>query len=172
MEMAGYRFSVRPADVDETLEQGVSPMEAVVYLAEIKSKAIPLSKGDVLITSDTVVSLDGEILGKPVDEKEAKNSLKGLSGRAHEVYTGVCIRSSEEIRTFFTCTRVFFYPLEEEEIADYISTGEPWDKAGGYGIQGRGALFVEKVEGDYYSVVGLPIARLVRELREMNVFPG
>lgn len=127
----------------------------------------------LVIGADTIVALDGQILGKPTSVKDAANMLGRLSGRQHQVYTGVTLyhHSQGQTRrhTFHECTQVRFYPMTEEEISWYISTGEPMDKAGAYGIQGRGSRFVEAIEGDYSNVVGLPVARLYQELKTMQI---
>ncbi|CDQ24531.1 Maf family protein [Halobacillus karajensis] len=169
LHLAGYDFEVRPSRAEEIMEKTLSPDEAVLYLARFKAEAISLKENEVLLTSDTVVVQDNEILGKPADLQEARNHLKRLSGRTHQVYTGVCISTVEEQKEFFVLTDVTFFPLTDDEIDDYIETGEVWDKAGSYGIQGKGALFVEKIHGDYYSVVGLPLARVVRELKTFGI---
>jgi septum formation protein len=125
--------------------------------------------GDTLVIgADTVVALDDVILGKPKDAEDAFKMLKALSGREHEVYTGVSIISLDNRidESFVSCTKVRFYPLTDDEIREYISTGEPFDKAGAYGIQGKGGLLVEGISGDYNNVVGLPIAELVRRIKK------
>lgn len=170
LELAGYEFSVRPSEAAEHIKEGMSPEEAVIHLSKVKAEAVLITDEEVLLTSDTVVAQGGEILGKPQGIGEAKSYLKKLSGGSHEVYTGVCIRTSEKTQTFFVSTEVTFFPLSDEEIDAYIETGEVWDKAGAYGIQGRGALFVKEIKGDYYSVVGLPISRVVRELKPMGIY--
>lgn len=127
----------------------------------------------LVIGADTLVSVDGQILGKPADAKNAAEMLRRLSGRRHQVYTGVTLyhhsRGRTRRHTFHECTQVQFYPMTEEEISWYISTGEPMDKAGGYGIQGLGSRFVKAIEGDYSNVVGLPVARLYQELKTMGI---
>ncbi|SFJ16230.1 septum formation protein [Halobacillus dabanensis] len=170
LDLAGYTFEVRPSSAEEIIEEGMSPEGAVLHLSRLKAEAVTITADEVLLTSDTVVVLDGKILGKPEDVPEAKDYLSRLSGQVHQVYTGVCIRTEEESQTFYVTTDVHFYPLKEKEIETYIQTGEVWDKAGAYGIQGRGALFVEKIHGDYYSVVGLPISRLSRELSQWGIY--
>lgn len=124
---------------------------------------------DRVIAADTVVALGKRIYGKPQSSEEAFEMLSALSGKTHQVFTGVCIYTKSGDRNAF-CTRtdVTFFPLSESEIQTYIATGEPMDKAGAYGIQGKGSLFVEKIDGDYYNVVGLPISRLVRELHSFK----
>ena len=147
-------FSVKSAEADETLPSGIEPENAVLYLSKLK--ALPLKNDrDVIIGADTVVALDGRILGKPSDDGEAFEMLRRLSGRAHSV---------------FTETKVRFYDLSESEIKNYIKTGECRDKAGAYGIQGFGSLLVKGIEGDYFNVVGLPVAELYRELCKLRDF--
>lgn len=164
LKNAGFDFEIKTSEADETLPDGISPEEAVLYLAKIKNEVIEADKNTTVISADTIVVCDGKILGKPKDETDAFNMLKTLSGREHFVYTGVCLRKGEKKTVFFEKTAVYFYELSDSEITDYIATGEPTDKAGAYGIQGKGAVLVRKIDGDYFNVVGLPIARLVREL--------
>lgn len=180
--MSELGFSARPVapDIDESMQAGESPEQLVERLAHAKAHAILdrgiASAGEPIIAADTVVALDGEVLGKPADEDDARRMLRMLSGRTHRVSTGVCIvvaskqpEIAAEERSFVETTKVRFYPLSEEEIASYVATGEPADKAGAYGIQGTGRLLVEGIEGDYFNVVGLPVARLWRELRDMGI---
>ncbi|MGV2622247.1 UNVERIFIED_CONTAM: Maf family protein [Halobacillus marinus] len=169
LELAGYDFSIRTSEVDESLEPGMRPEEAVVYLAEKKGEALERKHGEVLLTADTVVADQGEILGKPRNEEEARRYLRQLSGGTHQVYTGVCLRGEDGCRSFFISTSVTFLKLSPEDVEWYIRTGEWLDKAGGYGIQGKGSLLVEKLEGDFYNVVGLPIARVVRALEQLGI---
>ena len=158
-------FIIKSADVDETLPKNIPPDEAVLYLSEIK--AIPFRNNrDVVIGADTVVAVDGKILGKPHDDKDAVSMLKLLSGREHSVYTGVTLISPNGEKSFFKETKVKFYKLSDEEINHYIKTGECSDKAGAYGIQGFGSLLVEGINGDYFNVVGLPVSALYRELQD------
>lgn len=157
-------FKAVSSDVDESLPQGIAPYDAVLYLSKIKAEPFRNS-GDIVIGADTVVALDGCILGKPKDDADAVKMLKKLSGREHSVYTGVTILSGNDEKSFFVETRVKFYPLSDEDINAYIETHEPVDKAGAYGIQGYGSLFVEKIDGDYFNVVGLPVSRLNNELK-------
>lgn len=161
-------FEVKSADTDETLPEGISAFEAVKYLSRIKAEPFK-NDTDTVIGADTVVETDGEILGKPGGEKDAVNMLKKLSGKWHSVFTGVTVITPDNESTFCVRTRVKFLKLSEKEIADYVGTGEPLDKAGAYGIQGKGALLVEKIDGDYYNVVGLPISALNRCLRDFGV---
>lgn len=162
-------FMIRTSDADETLPQGIAPHEAAACLAERKAAAVAAAYTDALVIGcDTTVILDGKILGKPLDAADAKSMLQTLSGRTHEVVTGVALICEGAVRTFSETTRVTFYPLSDAEIDAYLATDEPFDKAGSYGIQGKGALFVQGIEGDYYNVVGLPIAALSRQLKEMR----
>ena len=167
LSLIADRFNVIPANGEEYIPAGTSPRDAVVLLSQQKAREIySLYSGETVIAADTVVSIDGVILGKPHSEKEAADMLRQLSGREHYVYTGVCvIYPNGEICSFAEETRVEFFPLSEQEIADYVATGDPMDKAGAYGIQGRGALLVKGIKGDYYNVMGLPVGRLYRELR-------
>ena len=167
LQTAGIDFTVRVSDAAEYIAPGTPPQEAVQSLARQKAEAVAAQcPSDTVIGADTVVTLDGVILGKPRDAADAARMLHLLSGRTHEVYTGVCLCRAGYAETFFACTRVTFYPLTDEEIDDYIATGEPMDKAGAYGIQGLGCTLVRGIEGDYCIVVGLPVASLVRLLRE------
>lgn len=160
-------FAVKSADVDETLPQGISPDKAVEYLSKIKAEPFK-NENDIAIGADTVVALDGKILGKPRDDADAFATLKMLSGREHSVFTGVSVIKGENIETFSVQTKVKMFELTDEEIEEYIATDEPFDKAGSYGIQGKGSLLVEKIDGDYFNVVGLPISRLNRVLKLFN----
>ena len=124
-------------------------------------------KDDIIIGADTVVVCDGKALGKHQDKEQAADMLRMLSGKTHSVYTGVCLLRNGESECFCSKTDVTFYQLDESTIDWYVNTNEPMDKAGAYGIQGKGALLVEKIDGDYYNVVGLPIAKLNRKLKEL-----
>lgn len=156
-------FEIKSADVDETLPEGISPQEAVEYLSKIKAE--PFNNGiDTIIGADTVVAVDSKILGKPADRQQAVEMLKGLSGKYHSVFTGVTVIKPEQSVTFSVETKVKFFDLTDDEIYSYIATGECDDKAGAYGIQGKGSLLVEKIDGDYFNVVGLPISKLNKYL--------
>ena len=158
-------FEVVVSPVDEILPEGTLPEQAPVYLSRLKARAVAAEHPDrLVIGADTVVILDGKVLGKPRDEDDARRMLKLLSGRVHTVITGCCLISGGRERSFSQSTRVEFYELSDREIDEYIATGEPMDKAGSYGIQGRGMLFVKGIEGDYFNVMGLPVAMLSREL--------
>lgn len=156
-------FEIESADVDETLPEGISPQDAVEYLSRIKAEPFD-NRADIVIGADTVVAVDGRILGKPSDRLQAAEMLRSLSGRYHSVFTGVTIIKPEKTVTFSVETRVKFFDLSEAEINNYTATGECDDKAGAYGIQGKGSLFVEKIDGDYFNVVGLPISKLNKYL--------
>lgn len=156
-------FVIQTADTDETLPDGITPAKAVEYLSAIKAE--PFNNGvDTVIGADTVVAIDNTILGKPKNRTDAFNMMKMLSGKYHSVFTGVTVIKPDGVSTFSVETRVKFFDLTDGEINSYIDTDEPYDKAGGYGIQGKGSLLVEKIEGDYFNVVGLPISRLKRVL--------
>lgn len=161
--------SVKPAECDETLPENIGARQAVEYLSQIKNKASEkLCDGDELIISaDTVVAVNDEILGKPSDKADARRMLELLSGQVHQVYTGVTLSYKGNHHTFSEKTDVEFYPLSTEEIEEYINSKEPYDKAGAYGIQGKAGLLVKGINGDYYNVVGLPVARLKREIIEL-----
>lgn len=171
LKAAGYDFKVFVSEADESISENFSPGDAVLELAQRKTKwVLQRSCGDsVVLGSDTVVSIDGYILGKPKDEIEAKRMLTLLSGREHFVYTGVCIASKNKTVSFYSRTAVEFYPLSEKEIQAYINTKEPFDKAGAYGIQAFGSVLVKKINGDYFTVVGLPIAECARQLANFGI---
>ncbi len=166
LALAGLEFEIKPSDADETVPEGLTPRETVEYLSNIKAQA--LKNGiDTVIGSDTVVSIDAEILGKPTSKENAKEILKKLSGRTHSVFTGVTIIQKNTVETFSVETKVEFYKLSDEEIDNYLEFDEYKDKAGAYGIQGKGALFVKGIIGDYSNVVGLPIGEVVRRLNKI-----
>lgn len=158
--------SVSP-DVDETVPAQVEILKRPQFLAVKKAMHVcgELSEKAVVIGCDTGVFIDDEMLGKPKDEEEAFSMLKKLQGKDHLVVTGCCITDGTHKREFSVTSRVFFYPLSDEDIKDYIATGEPMDKAGAYGIQGKGSLLIEKIQGDYFNIVGLPLSALTRELK-------
>lgn len=167
MELAGYDFEVICADIVEVVPEEAMPQEAVMSLALQKAQAVAAEhKEAVVIGSDTVVALDGKILGKPHSEQEACEMLRSLSGRTHKVFTGVAIVCGGKVKNFFDETDVEFYSLGDDEIKKYVETGEPTDKAGAYGIQGKGSVLVKRINGDFFSVMGLPIAKLYREMSD------
>ena len=161
----GLAFDVRPPDVDDTLRAGESGVVAARRLAEEKAAAVEAGAGDLVLAADTIVVLDGELLGKPQDEAEAAAMLARLGGRDHTVVTGMALRRGEHVHSAAASTAVTFRGLDEEEIAAYVATGEPLDKAGAYGIQGFGSALVEHIEGDFFNVMGLPVPTFLDLLR-------
>ena len=167
LAQAGFEFEVVTSDVDEVIDPSLTPDKLVMSLARQKAQAVAQNRADcAVIGSDTVVVLDGKVLGKPRDEADAVRMLESLSGRKHEVYTGVCIAFAGETHCFFERTSVNFCELDGEQIKAYVATGEPMDKAGAYGIQGKGCVLVEGIEGDYFNVVGFPVSRFCREYKK------
>ena len=167
----GVSFEVIPAAGEEAAA-GLPPEALVRRLAEAKAAEVCSRVGDpdaVIVAADTVVELDGEILGKPGTPERAAAMLRTLSGRVHRVWSGVCVRRGGARSSAAECTQVHFRPLAEAEIAAYVATGEPLDKAGAYGYQGLASLFVERIEGDYFNVVGLPLCRLGEMLAAFGV---
>lgn len=172
LERMGIReFTVISPAADESLEDGAPPAEQVERLSRRKADAVAAQADPdaLIIAADTVVALEGTILGKPADEEEAFRMLSALSGVRHQVYTGVTVARGGRTLTRHEVTSVDFRSLEPEEVELYIATGECMDKAGAYGIQGYGALLVEGINGDYYNVVGLPVACLAQMLKEFGV---
>ncbi|MCM1578669.1 MAG: Maf family protein [Ruminococcus sp.] len=166
-------FEVRPTDTDETVPGNISPEETAEFLAVKKAKAAEEKYPyDDIIAADTVVILDNEIMGKPRDINHARQMLRKLSGRTHKVITGVCVCSRGRSVSFSETTEVTFYELTDSEIENYVQSGDPMDKAGAYGIQSAGALLVKGIKGDYFNVVGLPVAKLHRVLEKMAVITG
>ena len=160
-------FTIRVADIDETMDPHKPPFDEVARVSRLKALAVTREPEDLVIAADTIVVCNGQVLGKPADEADARRMLKLLSGRDHQVMTGMCVlRGSREV----ICTEVtdiHFRPLTDREIDRYIATKEPMDKAGSYGIQGGAALFAEKMAGDYYNVMGLPVCRLGQILKDL-----
>lgn len=169
MREVGFDVRVIPADIDETARPDEGPFELVERLARAKAEAVAAAHAasdETVIAADTIVALDGKLLGKPADEADARRMLRALSGKTHQVATGVRIARGERIDSFVDITDVAFYELSDTEIDAYVATGEPMDKAGAYGIQGKhGRMLVERIDGDFYNVVGLPIAKVVRALK-------
>jgi septum formation protein len=169
LRSAGIAFDVRPVDVDERFRAGERPEQAVARLAEAKARVCSSDHPDeVILGADTTVVVKGQALGKPVDQADAARMLRLLSGRTHEVLTGVCLSWQGRQRVDVASTRVQVAGLSEEDVAWYVSTGEPLDKAGGYAIQGLASRFIERIEGSYPNVVGLPVARVYALLRELG----
>lgn len=163
-------FTVRPADIAETVEEGLSPDRVVLSLSRQKADAVAAGLPDELvIAADTIVVYDGAILGKPHSAEEAAAMLRMLSGHVHRVYTGFTLRRGDQTESGCEETEVSFRELTDAEIAAYVATGEPMDKAGAYGIQGYGALLVRGIRGDYFNVMGLPVCRLGLALRNFGI---
>lgn len=172
MEMLGARdLKILPARGEEVMQDDAGPAETVERLSRAKALevATKCSQSDVIIAADTIVWLHGRLLGKPADREEAARMLRELSGNSHEVYTGVTIVRGDTVTSEHEVTRVLFRTLTEEEISSYIATGEPMDKAGAYGAQGIGALFIERIDGDFFNVIGLPVCRLGEMLKKQGV---
>ena len=174
LKNAGYLFSVRPAQIEERLDPALLPGQAVAELAAQKAAcaARHAAEEELILAADTIVVRDSAILGKPKDEAQAFAMLRSLAGREHTVYTGVCVALPGENgkKEAFSCaTAVRFYSLSDDEIRSYIATGEPMDKAGAYGIQGKCAIYIDKISGDYNNVVGLPVAAIYRELKKLGI---
>ena len=164
-------FDIRVPETEETYPGGLTPREIVEYISREKADAAAKLCGEdeIIITADTMVFLDDQRLGKPVDEADALRMLTGLQGRHHTVCTGVTVRQGSRSITESESTEVYFRPAAEPELRGYIATGEPMDKAGAYGIQGKGALLVEKINGDFFNVMGLPVLRLSQMLKKFGV---
>ncbi len=169
LDRMGLSFAVRVSDADETPPEGASPEGAALAIARRKAETVEHTPDDVVIGADTtVLTPEGMVFGKPRDRGEAIRMLEGLSGRTHTVITGVAVLRGGRALERAVCTRVRFRTLTDAEIAAYLATGEPYDKAGAYGIQGHAAWFVESVDGDFYNVVGLPLAPLGEMLAEIG----
>jgi len=160
-------FEIRVADIDETMDFTKPPFDEVARVSGLKAAATPRTASDVVVAADTIVVCEGRVLGKPHSEAEAASMLRLLSGRDHQVMTGVTVICGENVQTFTEVTDIHFRELSDREINAYVATGEPMDKAGAYGIQGGAALFCTHMVGDYYNVMGLPVCRLGLALREM-----
>jgi septum formation protein len=169
---AGIPFVVRPAGVNEERIGEEDPGEHVRRLAQAKAQSVACAVDEIVLGADTVVVIDGDVLGKPADPEHAAWMLRQLSGRVHEVVTGICLRTSNRLIIDKETTRVRFVRLPEEEIAAYVASGEPMDKAGAYAIQGLASRFVDRIEGCYCNVVGLPVALVWRHLQELAAFPA
>lgn len=164
-------FDIRVPEADETYPVGLTPQQIVEYISRVKANAAAAlcTDEEIVITADTMVFLDDQRLGKPADEADALRMLTALQGRHHAVCTGVTVRQGSHILTESETTEVYFRPASEAELLAYIATGEPMDKAGSYGIQEKGALLVEKIHGDFFNVMGLPVLRLSRMLAQFGV---
>ena len=160
LELFGLPFVVRVADIDETMDPSQPPCEEVARVSRRKALAVSRQEDDIVIAADTIVVCEDKVLGKPRTPEEAEQMLALLSGRDHQVMTGLTVLRGAQIQSVTEITDIHFRPLSKKEIAAYVATGEPMDKAGAYGIQGGAALFAEKMVGDYYNVMGLPVCKL------------
>lgn len=168
LEQAGLDFEVVVSGVDETVPPDYTPAQTVEALAQRKGQAVQALRPEApIIAADSVVSIDGLILGKPKDDEAAKATLRRLSGRTHELITGVCLLINGQMDLFHQVTQVTFYPLTEEEIAEYVALGESRGRAGAYGIEGIGVVLVQSIQGDYPNIVGLPVAETIRRLHKL-----
>jgi septum formation protein len=165
LEILGLEFDVRSPDLEEIVHPGEAPADAVRRLAEEKASSLDIQDEDLILAADTVVVLDGEILGKPADSAAAVDMLMRLTGRSHDVLTGIALRRPEGIESAVARTDVTFRAFDRPECEAYVATGEPLDKAGSYGIQGFGAALVDRIEGDYFNVMGLPVPTFLGLLR-------
>jgi septum formation protein len=162
---AGIEFTVRVADIDETPRAQEPARDYVVRVAEEKARAINAADDEIILAADTTVVLAGEILGKPDNPADAARMLQVLSGKRHEVMTGICLKAGSHVTCDCASTAVWFNPLSQHEIDEYVASGEPMDKAGAYGIQGLASKFIERIDGSYSNVVGLPVALVYRHLK-------
>ena len=170
LDTLGFEYRCVPADTDETPEEGMSPADTVMLFSERKAFAVmdEAEYGDIVLGMDTMVCIDGKLLGKPKDEEDAFRMLKMLSGRKHNVITGYTVICGNKWESGCVSTDVYFRPLTDSEIRWYISTKEPMDKAGAYGIQGKGSLFVESVDGDFFSVIGFPVCTVFKVVKKLK----
>ena len=164
-------FDIRVPEVEESFPEGLTPQQVVEHISREKAEAAAklCTADEIVITADTMVFLDHERLGKPHNEADALRMLTALQGRHHTVCTGVTVRRGDQVITESETTHVYFRSATKEELLAYIATGEPMDKAGSYGVQGKGALLVEKLDGDFFNVMGLPVLRLSRMLERFGV---
>ena len=170
LSMLGLDFTIITADIDETMDEALSVEDAVAEVCRKKAEAVGVQNpGQLIVAADTVVVLENRVLGKPRTEEEARDMLRSLSGRHHTVMTAFCLWKDGRADTHVEKTHVHFRDLSDEEIAAYVATGSPMDKAGAYGIQDQAAIFVEAMDGDYYNVMGLPLCSLVKVLRQNGV---
>lgn len=167
----GLPFRVLVSDADETVDPTLPPAEQVALISRRKAEAAAQAAGPdaLVIAADTMVALGGRVMGKPHSPGEAAEMLSELQGKTHQVYTGLTLRQGERTESRVECTAVTFRPMTSAEVEGYVATGEPMDKAGAYGIQGLGGVFVEGIQGDYFNVMGLPICRLGTLLKTFGV---
>lgn len=171
LKLLGLEFTVHTADIDEHMDPSLPPEQEVARVSAEKARAVAkdCAEADIIISADTIVVIDGQILGKPKSEADAIRMLNLLSGRRHEVMTGLTVLSGGQSQTRVVRTGIEFRRLTDREIDAYVATGEPMDKAGAYGIQGRASIFVSHLDGDYFCVMGLPVCTLTQMLRERGV---
>ena len=167
LSLFGIPFVIRAADIDETMDAHKAPYDEVARVSRLKAQVTSRAEDDIVIAADTIVVCQGNVLGKPKTEAEAVEMLSLLSGRDHQVMTGCTVLRGEKQVTFTEVTDIHFRTLSKKEIEKYVASGEPMDKAGAYGIQGGAALFCERLVGDYYNVMGLPVCRLGVTLRQI-----
>ena len=167
LALFGIPFTIRVADIDETMDPNLAPADEVARVSRCKAMAVEAGADDVVIAADTIVVCEGKVLGKPRDKAHAVAMLTLLSGRDHQVMTGCTLRSGDHCETFTEITNIHFRDLTPGEIQRYVDSGEPMDKAGSYGIQGGAALFCTHMVGDYYNVMGLPVCRLYQALNTL-----
>ena len=167
--LMGHPFIIRVADIDESMDKTLAPYDEVARVSRLKALAVERQEDDIVVAADTIVVVEGTVLGKPRDEEDAFRMLRSLSGRDHQVMTGMTVVRGEEAVTVTEVTDIHFRELSDTEIRAYIATGEPMDKAGAYGIQGGAALFATHLDGDYYNVMGLPVCRLSMILRSFGL---
>ena len=169
LQQIGLDFTVRVTDTDETMDLALPPQDEVARVSAAKAAAVACDPEDVVIAADTIVVVDGKILGKPTSSGNAVEMLRLLSGRAHRVMTGLTVRKGDRVISHTEITELHFRKLSDAEISAYVATGDPLDKAGAYGIQGMAGAFVEGICGDYFNVMGLPICALTLLLRQFGV---
>jgi septum formation protein len=169
LERAGIAFTVRTADIDESVQPGEAPQQYVRRLATRKAMAVPRQEDECVLAADTTVVLGSEILGKPADAADAVRMLTALAGRSHEVITGICLRYRQDLFIDASVTTVHFAPMTPAQIDAYVATGEPMDKAGAYGIQGLASRYIPSIEGCYFNVVGLPVSLVCRYLAKLKL---
>ena len=170
LSMLGLTFEIITADIDETMDPGLSVEDAVADVCRRKAQAVGQHHPDrLIVAADTIVVVDGKVLGKPRTEDEARQMLRSLSGRSHTVMTAFCLAKGDRTETHVEHTNLRFRDLSDAEINAYVATGSPMDKAGAYGIQDQAAIFVEALDGDYYNVMGLPLCSLTKCLREWGI---
>lgn len=160
-------FVIRAADIDETMDLTKAPQDEVARVSRAKAEATPREIDDIVIAADTIVVCDGQVLGKPHSPEHAVQMLTQLSGRSHQVMTGITVLRGQQVLTCTQITDIYFRTLSQQEIQRYVATRDPMDKAGAYGIQGGAALFVQHIVGDYYNVMGLPVCKLGEMLRQL-----